>query len=100
MSRRGIEQGLESAVGHFLLSQRTVREMAESRAEGYEAFRTRDLRQEPGAYLFRDTVSEPFRRWGQRTGGLCGWAICEDGRKVLLSLSTANRESCESCREV
>ena len=28
------------------------------------------------------------------------WAICEEGRKGLLSLSTANSESCESCREV
>jgi transposase-like protein len=30
MSQRDIEQGLEKAVGHFLLSQRTVSEMAES----------------------------------------------------------------------
>jgi putative transposase len=52
------------------------------------------------AYLFIDTVYEPLRRWGQKTGVLCVWAICEDGRKVLLSLSTANSESFESCREV
>ena len=100
MSQRDIEQGLESAVGHFLLSQSTVSEIAESLAEEYEAFRTRDLRQEPVAYLFMDTVYEPLRRWGQKTGVLCVWAICEDGRKVLLSLSTANSESFESCREV
>jgi transposase-like protein len=100
MSQRDIAQGLEKAVGHFLLSQSTVSEMAESLAEEYEAFRTRDLRQEPVAYLFIDTVYEPLRRWGQKTGVLCAWAICEDGRKVLLSLSTANSESFESCREV
>ena len=100
MSQRDIEQGLESAVGHFLLSQSTVSDIAESLAEEYEAFRTRDLRQEPVAYLFIDTVYEPLRRWGQKTGVLCVWAICEDGRKVLLSLSTANSESFESCREV
>jgi len=100
MSQRDIEQGLEKAVGHFLLSQSTVSEMAESLAEEYDAFRTRDLRQEPVAYLFIDTVYEPLRRWGQKTGVLCVWAICEDGRKVLLSLSTANSESFESCREV
>jgi transposase-like protein len=47
-----------------------------------------------------DTVYAPLRRWGQKTGVLCVWAICEDGRKVLLSLSTANRESFESWREV
>jgi putative transposase len=100
MSQRDIEPGLEKAVGHFLLSQSTVSEMAERLAEEYEAFRTRDLRQEPVAYLFIDTVYEPLRRWGQKTGVLCVWAICEDGRKVLLSLSTANSESFESCREV
>jgi putative transposase len=100
MSQRDIEQGLEKAVGHFLLSQSTVSGMAESLAEEYDAFRTRDLRQEPVAYLFIDTVYEPLRRWGQKTGVLCVWAICEDGRKVLLSLSTANSESFESCREV
>jgi putative transposase len=100
MSQREIEQGLEKAVGHFLLSQSTVSEIAESLAEEYEAFRTRDLRQEPVTYLFMDTGYEPLRRWGQKTGVLCVWAICEDGRKVLLSLSTANSESFESCREV
>jgi putative transposase len=47
-----------------------------------------------------DTVYEPLRRWGQKTGVLCVWAICEDGRKVLVSLSTTNSESYESCLEV
>jgi len=100
MSQRDIEPGLEKAVGHFLLSQSTVSERAESLAEEYDAFRTRALRQEPVAYLFMDTVYEPLRRGGQKTGVRCGWAICEEGRKVWLSLSTANRESCESGREV
>jgi putative transposase len=100
MSQQDIEYGLEKAVGHFLVSKSTVSEIAESLAEEYEAFGTRDLRQEPVAYLFIDTVYEPLRRWGQKTGVLCVWAIGEDGRKVLLSLSTANSESFESCREV
>jgi putative transposase len=100
MSQRDIEYGLESAVGQFLLSKSTVSDIAASLAEEYEAFRTRDLSQEPIAYLFIDTVYEPLRRWGQKTGVLCVWAICEDGRKVLLSLSTTNRESFESCRQV
>jgi class 3 adenylate cyclase len=52
------------------------------------------------AYLFIDAVYEPLRRWGSKTGVLCVWAICVDGRKVLLSLSTANSESYESCLEV
>ena len=49
--------------------------------------------------LLFDTVYEPLRRWGQKTGVLCVWAIGEDGRKVLLS-PRRNSESCESCREV
>ena len=100
MSQRDIEQGLERAVGHVLLSKRTVSGIAESLAEEDEACRTRALRQGPVAYLFMDTVYEPLRRWGQKTGVLCVGAICEDGRKGLLSLSTANRESFEGCREV
>ena len=100
MSQRDIEQGVEKAVGHLLLSQRTVREIAESLAEEYAAFRTRDLRPEPIASLLIDTGYEPVRRWGQKPGVRCVWAIGEDGRKVLLSLSTANRESLASCRAV
>ena len=47
-----------------------------------------------------DAVYEPLRRWGSKTGVFCVWAICVDGRKVLLTLSTANSESYESCLEV
>jgi len=87
-------------VGQFVLSKSTVSERAESLTDEYEAVRPRDLSQEPVAYLFIDTVYEPLRRWGQKTGGLCIWAICEGGRKVLVSLSTPNSESDESCSEV
>ncbi len=100
MSQRDIEAGLEQAMGQFVLSQSTVSEITASLSDEYEAFRTRDLSQEPVAYLFIDTVYEPLRRWGQKTGVLCVWAICEDGRKVLLSLSTTNSESYESCVDV
>src|SRR5215510_11644979 len=40
-----------------------------------------------------------FRR-ASKTGVLCVWAICVDGRKVLLGLSTTHSESSESCLEV
>lgn len=50
--------------------------------------------------MFIDAVYEPLRRWGSKTGVLCVWAICVDGRKVLLSLSTANSESSASGLEV
>jgi putative transposase len=100
MSQRDIEYSLERAVGQFVLSKSTVSDLSETLSEEYEAFRTRDLSGEPVAYLFIDTGYEPLRRWGQKTGVRCVWAICEDGRKVLLSLSTTNSESYESCLEV
>jgi putative transposase len=100
MSQRDIEYGLEKAVGQFVLSKSTVSELTDSLTQEYEAFRTRDLSGYEVAYLFIDAVYEPLRRWGSKTGVLCVWAICEDGRKVLLSLSTANSESSESCLEV
>jgi transposase-like protein len=100
MSQRDIEYSLESALGQFVLSKSTVSEMTDTLKEENEAWRMRDLSKEPVAYLFIDTVYEPLRRWGQKTGGLCVWAICEEGRKVLLSLSTTNSESYESCLEV
>ena len=100
MSQRDIEYSLESALGQFVLSKSTVSELTDTLSQEYEAWRTRDLSQEAVAYLYMDTVYEPLRRWGQRTGVLCVWAICEDGHKVLLSLSTTNSESSESCLEV
>ena len=48
-SQRDIEQGVESAVGHFLLSKSMVSEIAESLAEEYDAFRPRFA---PGAGRF------------------------------------------------
>jgi len=93
MAQGEIEDGLEQAVGQFVLSKSPVSAIAESLTEEYQTFRTRDLSQEPVAYLFIDTVYESVRRWGQKTGVLGGGAIGEDGRKVRLSLSTAQRES-------
>lgn len=100
MSQRDIEYGLEKALGQFVLSKRTVSELTDRLTQQYEVFRTRDLSGSEVAYLFIDAVYEPLRRWGSKTGVLCGWAICGEGRKVLLSLSPANRESQESCLEV
>ena len=93
MSQRDIVYGLEQAVGQFVLSKSTVSEIAQSLTDEYEAFRTRDLRQEPVAYLFIATVYEPLRRWGQKTGVRCVWALGEEGRKGLLSLSPTKSES-------
>jgi transposase-like protein len=93
MSQRDIEASVESALGQFVLSKSTVNEMTETLKEEDEAWRRRDLRTEPVAYLVIETVYEPLRRWGQKTGVLSGGAMCEEGRKVLLSLSTTNSES-------
>jgi putative transposase len=100
LSQRDIEYTLEKALGQFVLSKSTVSELTDRLTQEYEAFRTRDLSGYEVAYLFMDAVYEPLRRWGSKTGVLCVWAICVDGRKVLLSLSTANSESYESCLEV
>jgi putative transposase len=100
MAQRDIEASLESALGQFVLSQSTVSELRDTLSEEYEAWRIRDLSQAPVAYLLIDTVYEPLRRWGQKTGVLGVWAIWEDGGKGLLSLSTTKRERYESGLEV
>jgi putative transposase len=100
LSQRDIEYSLEKALGQFVLSQSTVSELTDTLTQEYEAFRARDLSGDEVAYLFMDAVYEPLRRWGSKTGVFCVWAIGVDGRKVLLTLSTANRESSESCLEV
>jgi transposase-like protein len=78
----------------------TLSELTDTLTQEDEAFRSRDLSGYEAAYLFLDAVYEPLRRWGSKLGVFCVWAICLDGRKVLLSLSTANSESYESCLEV
>ena len=65
-----------------------------------EAVRTRDLSGDEVAYLVRDAVYEAFRGWGSKPGVFCVWALCVEGREVLLPLSTANSESYESGLEV
>lgn len=100
LSQRDIEYSLEKALGQFIVSKSTVSELTDRLTEEYEAFRSRDLSGFEVAYLFMDAVYEPLRRWGSKTGVFCVWAICVDGRKVLLTLSTANSESYESCLEV
>jgi putative transposase len=100
LSQRDIEDSLERALGQFILSKSAVSELTDTLTQEYEAFRTRDLSGYDIAYLFMDAVYEPLRRWGSKLGVFCVWAICVDGRKVLLALSTANSESYESCLEV
>jgi transposase-like protein len=100
MSQRDMEYSLEKAWGQVILSQSTVSELTDRLTQEYDAFRSRDLSGYEVAYLVREAVDEPWRRWGSKTGVCCVWAICVEGRKVLLPLSTANSESYESCLEV
>jgi transposase-like protein len=100
LSPGDLEYSLETALGQFVLSKSAVSEITDILTEEYEAFRSRDLSGYEVAYLFMDAVYEPLRRWGSKTGVFCVWAICVEGRKVLLTLSTANSESYESCLEV
>jgi transposase-like protein len=93
MSPRDIEAALEKALGQFVLSKSAISDITDRLTHEYEAFRTRDLSGYDGAYLFIDTVDEPLRRWGSKTGVLCVWGLCVDGRQVWLSLSTAHSAS-------
>ena len=83
-----------------MLSKSAVSELTDTLTQEYEAFRIRDLSGYEVAYWFMDAVYEPLRRWGSKRGVFCVGAICGDGRKVLLTLSTANSESYESCLDV
>lgn len=95
-----MEYGLEKARGQLVLSQSTVRELTETLTQEDAAFRSRALSGDEGAYRLMDAGYEPLRGWGRKTGVVCVGAICGEGRKVLRTLSTANRESDESCLAV
>jgi transposase-like protein len=69
MSQRDIEYGLEQAVGQFVLSKSAVSNIAESLAEESEAFRTRDLRQEPVAYPLYGYGVRPLASLGPENRG-------------------------------
>jgi len=91
-----IELALEKALGQFVVSTSAISDLTERLTHAYDAFRTRDLSGSDSADLFIDTVDKPLRRWGSKTGVLGGWGICVDGRKVVVSFSTAHSESDES----
>ena len=68
MSQRDIEGALEKALGQCVVSKRAVRDLPERLPHEYEACRTRDIRGFAMASLCMDTVYEPLRRWGSKTG--------------------------------
>jgi transposase-like protein len=94
LSTRDIEDALEEATGGRLLSRTAVSQVTEVLWEEYEAFAERDLSGFEVEYLFLDGVYESLRQQGGgKEGILCAWAICANGRKVLLHLALGNRES-------
>jgi transposase-like protein len=97
LSTRDIEDALEEATGNRLLSRTAVSQITEVLWDEYEAFAERDLSGFGVEYLFLDGVYESLReQGGGKEGLLCAWAICANGRKVLLHLALGNRESYEN----
>jgi transposase-like protein len=94
LSTRDIEDALEEATGNRLLSRTAVSQITEVLWDEYEAFAGRDLSGFEVEYLFLDAVYESLRQQGGgKEGILSAWAICADGRKVMLHLSLGNKES-------
>lgn len=100
LSTRDIEDALEQATGDRLLSRTAVSQVTEVLWAEYEAFAERDLSGFEVEYLFLDAVYESLRKQGGgKEGLLCAWAICADGRKVMLHLALGNKESYENWLE-
>jgi len=97
LSVRDIEDALRDATGDRLLSRSAVSELTEMLWEDYRAFCERDLSMLEPEYLFIDAVYEPLQPWGGRQGILCAWAICDDGRKLMIHLALGSRESYDDC---
>jgi putative transposase len=97
LSVRDIEDALREATGDRLLSRSAVSELTDSLWEDYQAFCERDLSTMDVEYLFIDAVYEGLRSWGGHQGILCAWAICHNGRKVMVHLALGSRESYETC---
>ena len=94
LSTRDIEDALEQATGDRLLSRTAVSQVTEVLWAEYEAFAERDLSGFEVEYLFLDAVYESLReQGGGKEGLLCAWAICANGRKVMLHLALGNKES-------
>jgi len=99
LSTRDIEEALRDAgTGKLLVSRTAVSEITERLWSEYEAFATRDLAEFVVAYLFVDGIAERLRSGQPREAVLCAWAICRDGRKVLLHLAPGTKEDTESCK--
>jgi transposase-like protein len=94
LSTRDIEDAFREATGDMLLSRTAVSVLTDQLWADYQAFCERDLSQFEVEYLFLDGVYESLRRLaGVKEGVLVAWAICRDGRKVLLHMALGSKES-------
>ncbi len=98
LSTRDIEDAFRDPLtGEMLLGRTAVSELTDSLWEDYQAFCQRDLSSFDVEYLFLDAVYESLRQQaGLKEGVLVAWAICRDGRKVLLHMTLGNKESLEA----
>lgn len=94
LSTRDIEEAFQEATGDTLLSKTAVSVLTDQLWADYQAFCERDLSIFEVEYLFLDGVYESLRRLaGLKEGVLVAWAICRDGRKVLLHIGLGSKES-------
>ncbi|NQU68382.1 MAG: IS256 family transposase [Candidatus Marinimicrobia bacterium] len=96
LSTRDIEDTFVDESGKTFLSRSVVSGLTETLNEEYRLFCERDLSSYDIVYLFVDGVYESIRRYTNNQTILCAWAICSDGRKVLLHIEAAQSESEDS----
>ena len=96
LSTRDIEDAFRDQSGRRLLSRAAVSEITERLWAEYEAFSKRDLSEYRIVYLYVDGIAERLRA-GQAV--MAAWGISEDGRKVLLHLTSwaARRRTPRRC---
>jgi transposase-like protein len=101
LSTRDIEEAFRDPLtGQALLGHAAVSELTDSLWEEYQAFCQRDLSGFEVEYVFLDAVYESLRQQGHlKEALLVGWAICRDGRKVLLHMALGNKESLPAWRD-
>jgi transposase-like protein len=100
LSTRDVEEAFRDPVtGERLLGRTAISEITDSLWEDYQRFCVRDLSDFEVEYVFLDAVYESLRRQGNlKEALLCAWAICRDGRKVLLHMALGNKESIPAWR--
>ncbi len=98
LSTRDVEDAFRTPDGQPLLSRTAVSEVTEKLWAEYEAFCARDLSEFAVLYLFVDGVAERLHPGHPREAVLCAWAICADGKKVLLHFAPGTKEDFASCQ--